>query len=48
MGAPPRQSSREIGPIGTASRVVGGVLAIVVPLMVWGSTWWDWAAGLGG
>ena len=42
---PPR-SSREIGPIGTASRVVGGVVAIVVPLTVWESTWWDWAAGL--
>ena len=42
----PRRSSREIGPIGTASRVVGGVVVIVVPLTVWGSTWWDWAAGL--
>ena len=46
MSVPPRPSSREIGPIGTASRVVGGVVAIVVPLTVWGSTWWDWAAGL--
>jgi hypothetical protein len=26
--------------------VVGGVVAIVVPIEVWGATWWDWAAGL--
>ena len=46
MSAPPQLSSREIGPIGTASRAVGGAVALVVPLIVWGSTWWDWAAGL--
>ena len=46
MSAPPQLSSREIGPIGTASRAVGGAVALVVPLIVWGSTWWGWAAGL--
>ena len=43
-----RRSSREIGPLGTASRVAGGVAAIVVPLVIWGATWWDWAVGLVG
>lgn len=46
MSAQPHLGSRGIGPIGTASRAVGGVVAIVAPLIVWGSTWWDWAAGL--
>lgn len=46
--AQPRRSSREIGPIGTVSRVVGGAIAIAVPIEVWGATWWDWAAGLVG
>ena len=40
--------SRDIGPLGTASRVVGGVAAVGVPLIVWGATWWDWLAGLVG
>ena len=35
--ARPRRSGREIGPIGTASRVVGGVVTIVVPIEVWGA-----------
>jgi hypothetical protein len=48
VSVPSRQTTREIGPIGSASRVVGGVAAIVAPLAVWGSTWWDWAAGLVG
>jgi hypothetical protein len=36
---------RQIGPIGTASRVVGGLIATGVPIALEGITWWD-AAGL--
>ena len=43
-----RERSRQIGPVGTASRLVGGVAAILVPLALWGATWWDWGAGLVG
>ncbi|MGD9734015.1 MAG: hypothetical protein AB7V58_00145 [Solirubrobacterales bacterium] len=32
---------REIGPIGTASRVVVGLIAIGVPIAIAGFTWWD-------
>ncbi len=37
---------REIGPIGTASRVVGGLIAIAVPIALSGIGWWDVAAAL--
>lgn len=39
---------RQIGPVGTASRVIGGVAALVVSIAVLGPTWWDLAAGLVG
>jgi hypothetical protein len=34
---------REIGPIGTVSRIVAGILAITVPVALEGTTWWDLA-----
>src|SRR5918994_2581348 len=37
---------REIGPIGTASRAVGGLIAIVVPIALSGIGWWDVGAAL--
>jgi hypothetical protein len=39
---------REIGPIGTASRVLGGIIAIAIPITLGGIGWWDLAAGLAG
>jgi hypothetical protein len=41
-----RGRERKIGPIGTASRVVGGLIAIAVPIAVSGIGWWDVAAAL--
>jgi hypothetical protein len=38
--------AREIGPIATASRVVGGLLFLVIPTAMHGITWWDIAAAL--
>jgi hypothetical protein len=40
------RDGREIGPIGTASRVVGGLLAIALPVALSGFGWWDAAAAL--
>jgi hypothetical protein len=40
------RSGREIGPIGTASRVLGGLLAIALPIALIGFTWWDAAIAL--
>ena len=37
---------REIGPIGTAARAVGGLVAIVVPIALGGFGWWEAAAAL--
>ena len=37
---------REIGPIGTAARVVGGVTAVALPIALGGFGWWDAAAVL--
>jgi hypothetical protein len=37
---------RQIAPIGTATRVVGGLAAIVVAIAVSGITWWDVGAAL--
>ena len=37
---------REIGPIGTASRVAGGLIAVGVPIALSGMGWWDVAAAL--
>lgn len=37
---------REIGPIGTASRVVVGLIAIAVPIVLSGIGWWDVGAAL--
>jgi hypothetical protein len=41
-----RGRDREIGPIGTASRAVGGLIAIAVPIALSGIGWWDVAAAL--
>ncbi|HZB30325.1 MAG TPA: hypothetical protein VE465_09180 [Streptosporangiaceae bacterium] len=38
--------AREIGPIGAASRAVGGLIAIAVPIALSGIGWWDVAAAL--
>jgi hypothetical protein len=38
--------AREIGPIGAASRAVGGLIAITVPIALSGIGWWDVAAAL--
>jgi hypothetical protein len=35
---------RDIGPIGTASRLAAGFAAIVVPIASSGLGWWEWAA----
>jgi hypothetical protein len=37
---------REIGPIGTAARVVGGLIAIGLPIALSGFGWWEAAAAL--
>jgi hypothetical protein len=37
---------REIGPIGTVSRIVGGLIAIVVPVLLTGFSLWDAALAL--
>jgi hypothetical protein len=37
---------REIGPIGTASRIAGGLIAIALPIALGGFGWWDAAAAL--
>ena len=34
---------RDIGPLGTASRLAVGLAAIVVPITSSGIGWWDWA-----
>src|ERR671914_2260786 len=39
-------SARDIGPIGTASRAVGGLIAIAVPIALSGIGLWDAAAAL--
>jgi hypothetical protein len=39
---------REIGPLGTATRVVGGLLFVAIPIAVHGIGWWDAAATLVG
>jgi hypothetical protein len=40
------RGGREIGPIGTASRVAGGLMAIILPIALEGIGWWDAAAAL--
>ena len=37
---------RQIGPIGTAARVLGGVTAVALPIALGGFGWWDAAAAL--
>jgi hypothetical protein len=37
---------REIGPVGTASRIVGGLIAIALPIALAGFGWWDAAVAL--
>ena len=37
---------REIGPVGTAIRVAGGLAAIALPIALSGITWWDVGAAL--
>jgi len=39
---------REIGPVGTLTRVLGGILALAVPIALNGPGWWDLAVGLVG
>lgn len=39
-------AGRAIGPIGTISRVIGGVVFIAVPVAISGIGWWDVAAAL--
>jgi hypothetical protein len=39
-------SGRAIGPIGTFSRVIGGVIFVAVPVALSGIDWWDVAAAL--
>lgn len=34
-------TKREIGPIATAARVIGGLIAITVPVSLSGFAWWD-------
>ena len=41
-----RSRGRDIGPIGTASRVITGAIALAVPVAVSGVEWWDVAAAL--
>jgi hypothetical protein len=41
------RNGRDIGPIGTASRVLGGLMAIALPVALAGFTWWDAAIALG-
>lgn len=43
-----QELDRDIGALGTISRVAVGAAAIAVPVAIWGSTGWDWAAGLVG
>lgn len=44
--AGPFRGDREIGPIGTASRVAAGLVAIVLPIALEGISWWDVGAAL--
>ena len=44
MPQPP--ANREIGPIGTVSRVIGGLVAIGLPIALSGIGWWDVGAAL--
>jgi hypothetical protein len=46
MARPERDSGRDIGPIGTGSRVVVGALVAAVPVTAWGIAWWDVAAAV--
>jgi hypothetical protein len=46
MGRGERDSGRDIGPIGTGSRVVVGALVAAVPVAAWGIAWWDLAAAV--
>jgi hypothetical protein len=39
-------SGRAIGPIGTISRVIGGVIFVAVPVALGGIDWWDVAVAL--
>jgi hypothetical protein len=39
---------RDIGPLGTASRIAGGLIAIALPIALGGFGWWDAAAALVG
>lgn len=39
--APAPGDRREIGPIGTAARVVGGLIAIGLAIALGGFGWWD-------
>lgn len=46
LGAVTGGRDRGIGPIGTASRAVGGLIAIAVPIALSGIGWWDVGAAL--
>jgi hypothetical protein len=36
-----RAPQRQIGPVGTATRLAGGAVAIAVPILLDGFSWWD-------
>jgi hypothetical protein len=46
LGAITRHDARAIGPLGTITRVAGGLIAIAVPIALSGIGWWDVAAAL--
>ena len=41
IGIAPSTRGRQIGPIGTFARIIGGLAAIAVPIALSGITWWD-------
>lgn len=46
MRLEPANQERDIGPIGTSSRIVAGAAALAVPIALEGAAWWDMAAAL--
>ena len=46
MRLEPANHERDIGPIGTSSRIVAGAAALAVPIALEGAGWWDLATAL--
>ena len=46
MRLEPANHERDIGPIGTSSRIVAGAAALAVPIALEGAVWWDMATAL--